>query len=286
LSDGAIQVSSADRKNAAYNRTESVVELNDKIAVVTGGANGIGKALCERFAEEGARAVVVADLDFAAAQDVAKSIAGNAMYCDVGCESDVRKLVDETMNRFGRIDLFCSNAGITVKGGLESSNDDWQRMWDVNVMSRVFAARAVVPAMLKNGSGYLLHTASAAALVTEIGSATYSVTKQADLALTEWIAVQYGRQGIGVSCLCPLGVETDMLDHDDPIHQFLQLQSITPQDVAESVVDGLREESFLILPHPQVTEFFQMKAADHDRWVSGMQRLNEKLTRRLQRQAA
>lgn len=255
------------------------MEITNRVAVVTGGANGIGKALCERFAAEGAKGVVVADLDYAAAQQVAESIGGHAVACDVGCEADIVKLVDETVERFGQIDLFVSNAGITVKGGVESSNEDWQRMWDVNVMSRVFAARAVVPAMLDNGSGYLLQTASAAALVTEIGSATYSVTKQADLALAEWLAVQYGRQGIGVSCLCPLGVETDMLDHDDPIHQFLQLQSISAEEVAESVVSGLRDETFLILPHPRVAEFFEMKAADHDRWVSGMQRLNEKLTR-------
>lgn len=261
------------------------MDIKNKVAVVTGGANGIGKALCERFAAEGARAVIVSDLELAATTAVADSIGGHPIVCDVGREADVVNLVDEVTNRFGNIDLFCSNAGITVKGGIESLNDDWQRMWDVNVMSRVYAARAVVPGMLEHGSGYLLQTASAAALVTEIGSATYSVTKQADLALAEWLAVQYGRQGIGVSCLCPLGVETDMLDHDDPIHQFLQLQSISPQDVAESVVAGLREESFLILPHPQVAEFFEMKAADHDRWVSGMQRLNEKLTRKKRKAA-
>ena len=262
------------------------MEMINQVAVVTGGANGIGKALCERFAAEGAQAVVVADLDFAAASVVAESIGGHAVACDVGSEADIVRLVEETMKRFQRIDLFVSNAGITVKGGLESSNEDWQRMWDVNVMSRVYAARAVVPAMLKNGSGYLLQTASAAALVTEIGSATYSVTKQADLALAEWLAVQYGRQGIGVSCLCPLGVETDMLDHDDPIHQFLQLQSISAEDVAESVIAGLRDESFLILPHPQVAEFFEWKANDHDRWVNGMQRLNEKLTRKQRKKNA
>lgn len=256
------------------------MEIADKVAVVTGGARGIGRAICERFAKEGARAIVVVDKDAWEAKLIAHMIGGIGFGCDVGVEADVHYVVEETLSRFGAIDIFISNAGITTKGGIETSNQDWQRIWDVNVMSRLYAARAVVPAMLKQGGGYLVQVASAAGLLTEIGSAAYSVTKHADLALAEWLSVQYGRQGIRVSCVCPLGVETDMLDPEDPIHQFLQVQSISPGEVAESVVQGMAEEEFLILPHPQVKEFFQMKADDHDRWIRGMQRLNQKLTRK------
>lgn len=261
------------------------MQIEDKVAVVTGGARGIGRAICERFAREGARAVVVVDKDEWEAKLIARLIGGTAFGCDVGRESEVQNVVEQTVDRFGRIDVFISNAGITTKGGVETSNDDWQRLWDVNVMSRLYAARAAVPAMLDRGEGYLVQVASAAGLLTEIGSAAYSVTKHADLALAEWLSVQYGRQGIRVSCVCPLGVETDMLDPEDPIHQFLQVQSITAADVAESLVQGMADECFLILPHPQVEEFFQMKADDHDRWIRGMQRLNQKLTRKRQKAA-
>lgn len=262
------------------------MDLSNKIVVVTGGANGIGAAMCRRFAAAGAARVVVSDVDFSAAEKVANEIGGLAIACDVAVEQDVVRLVESTVAECGAIDVFCSNAGITVKGGLESSNEDWQRMWDVNVMSRMFAARAVVPHMLKQGSGYLVHTASGAGLLTEIGSASYSVTKHADVALAEWLSVCYGRQGIDVSCVCPLGVQTDFLDDDDPIHRYLHLHAITPEEVAESVIQGMKQKSFLILPHPQVAEFFSMKADDQDRWLRGMQRLRQKLTRAKKRDAA
>jgi NAD(P)-dependent dehydrogenase (short-subunit alcohol dehydrogenase family) len=256
------------------------MEVANKVAIVTGGARGIGRAICERFANEGAKAVIVADRDLAEARKVADAIGGIALACDVGIEAHVQFVVQEAINCYGAIDVFVSNAGITTKGGVETTDADWQRLWDVNVMSRVYAARAVVPTMLKQGGGYLIHVASAAGLLTEIGSAAYSVTKHADLALAEWLSVQYGRDGIRVSCVCPLGVETDMLDPFDPIHQFLQVQSIPASAVAEAVIQGMAEETFLILPHPQVKEFFQMKADDHDRWIRGMQRLNQKLTKK------
>lgn len=260
------------------------MELAGKVVVVTGGGNGIGAAMCRRFAREGAEKVVVSDIDATAAERVAAEIGGLSIGCDVASESSVKALVEATYTACGRIDVFCSNAGITVKGGLESSNEDWQRMWDVNVMSRLFAARLVVPEMLKQGSGYLVHTASAAGVLTEIGSASYSVTKHADVALAEWLSVCYGRQGIDVSCVCPLGVTTDFLDNDDPIHRYLHLHAITPDDVAQSIVEGMSQKQFLILPHPEVAEFFSMKTDDHDRWIRGMQRLRQKLTRQMQKQ--
>jgi len=262
------------------------MEVREKVVVVTGGGNGIGAALCRRFAAEQAAKVVVSDIDMANAEAVAKEIGGLAIQCDVADESSIQALVKQTVDECGRIDVFCSNAGITVKGGIESPNEDWMQMWDVNVMSRLYAARAVVPMMLEQGSGYLVHTASAAGVLTEIGSASYSVTKHADVALAEWLSVCYGRQGINVSCVCPLGVTTDFLDNDDPIHRYLHLHAITADDVAESVVNGMREKQFLILPHPEVAEFFSLKTDDHDRWIRGMQRLRQKLTREMKKRDA
>lgn len=254
------------------------MELRGKVAVVTGGGGGIGAALCRRFIAEGA-SVVVSDVNAAAAEALAADLGAMPNRCNVGVEEDVRQLVAATLERFGRIDLFCSNAGITVKGGLETPDAEWQRMWDVNVMSRLYAARAVVPEMLKQGSGYLLQTVSAAGLLTEIGSASYAATKHADLAFAEWLAIEYGRSGIRVSCLCPLAVATDMIDHDDPIHRYIHVSSITAEDVAESVVRGLEAEKFLILPHEQVAEYLRLKCEDFDRSIRGMQRMREKMMR-------
>ncbi len=262
------------------------MDLRGKTVVVTGGAHGIGRALCERFAAEDAAGVVVADIDATAAAEVAESIGGIAVCCDVANEESIRSLVETAETEFGPIDLFCSNAGITHKGGMETPDEDWQRLWEVNFLSRLYAARAVIPGMLQRGSGYILQTASAAGLLTEIGSAAYSVTKHADVAFAEWLSVQYGREGIGVSVICPLGVETAMLDPEDPVHRFLQVSAISAEDVAESVIAGLAQERFLILPHPQVAEFFQMKTDDHDRWLRGFQRLRQKLQRESAQKAA
>lgn len=261
------------------------MEVKDKVVVVTGAGRGIGAALCRRFAAEGARLVVVSDRDEMAARDVAATLACEAVAnrCDVASEQDVQHLVAQALEQGGHVDIFCSNAGITFKGGLESSNEEWQRMWDVNVMSRLFAARAIIPQMLERGEGYLVHTASAAGVLTEIGSASYSVTKHADVAMAEWLSVCYGRSGIRVSCVCPLGVETDMLDDSDPIHRYLHLHSISADEAAGSVIEGMRKEQFLILPHPQVLEFFRLKTEDYDRWLRGMQRMRQKLTRAEQR---
>ena len=262
------------------------MQIEGKVVVVTGGGHGIGAAMCRRFAEEGAAHVVVSDIDADAARAVAHKLEGLAVPCDVSSEAEVQNLVQQTLAKYGRIDIFCSNAGITVKGGIETPDDDWQFLWNVNLMSRVYAVREVIPHMLERGSGCIVHTASGAGVLTEIGSAAYSVTKHADVALAEWLAVRYGREGIEVSCVCPLGVATDFLDHDDPIHQFLHATSVTPEDVAGSVVDGIRDGRFLILPHPEVEEFFAWKTQDYDKWISGMQRLRQKLTRMKKKKAA
>jgi NAD(P)-dependent dehydrogenase (short-subunit alcohol dehydrogenase family) len=254
------------------------MHLKEKVIVVTGGANGIGQALCRRFAAEGARGIVVADCDLDGAKEVARAIGGLAVQVDVAVEADLVRLVEATTTAFGTIDLFCSNAGIISLGGIEAADADWQRMWNVNTMAHVWAARAVLPGMLVRGHGYLLQTASAAGLLTQIGSAPYAVTKHAAVAFAEWLAMTYGDRGIKVSCLCPMGVHTRMLD-DAPggIADLLRYTALTPDAVAETVVSGLAEERFLILPHPEVAEYFQNKANDYDRWLGGMRRLQEKV---------
>lgn len=248
--------------------------LKDKVVVVTGGANGIGAALCRRFASEGAKAVVVADIDGDAAQRLAGEIGGIGVLADVTREADLQRLVGEAVSRYGAVDLFCSNAGIAIDGGEETSDEDWERCWNVNVMAHVLAARAVLPGMLARGGGYLLQTVSAAGLLTHIHSASYAVTKHASLAFAEWLAIAYGDRGIGVSVLCPQGVRTDMLRRAAAGGRtFLLDSALEPEQVADAVVTGLTGERFLILPHPEVAEYFGRKAADYDRWLRGMRKL-------------
>jgi NAD(P)-dependent dehydrogenase (short-subunit alcohol dehydrogenase family) len=256
------------------------MNLQDKVAVVTGGAHGIGRALCQRFAAEGARGVVVADLDFVAAQAVAAEINGLAIKTDVGHEADIAALIAQTNEAYGQIDLFCSNAGIGgVPGFEEVSNQAWQQIWDVNVMAHIFAARHVLPLMLARGEGYLLNTASAAGLLTQIGSAPYAVTKHAAVAFAEWLAITYGDRGIKVSCLCPQGVRTDMLRQaaETGVSQFLLANAIDVEDAADAVIKGLAAEQFLILPHPEVATYMQHKANDYDRWLRGMRRFQSQV---------
>lgn len=254
------------------------MQIRDQVVVVTGGAHGIGRALCRRFAAEGARGVVVADLDLDAAQAVATEIHGLAVQTDVSLEADVVRLVERATAAHGPIDLFCSNAGIFMEGGLELSDVDWQRILGINFMAHLSAARAVVPGMVARGKGYLLQTASAAGLLTQIGSAPYSVTKHAAVAFADWLAIRYGSAGIKVSCLCPLGVRTRMLRADESgIGAYLSEGAIEPEAVAEAVIQGLAAERFLILPHPEVAEFCRRRTDDHDRWLRGMRRLQDKV---------
>ena len=252
------------------------MRLTDKVVVVTGGGNGIGRALCRRFALEGVKAVVVADVDGITAAQVADEIGGTAITCDVSREADVGALVSLTIARHGAIDLFCSNAGIAVNGDEHTPDAEWARCWDVNVMAHVYAARAVVPHMLERGGGYLLQTVSAAGLLTHPQSATYAVTKHASLAFAEWLSITYGDRGITVSALCPQGVRTDMLrraEAEGTRRSFLLDSAVEPEQVADDVVKGIEAERFLILPHPEVAEYVRRKAGDPDRWLRGMRRL-------------
>jgi NAD(P)-dependent dehydrogenase (short-subunit alcohol dehydrogenase family) len=248
--------------------------LRDRVVVVTGGGNGIGRALCRRFAAESASAVVAVDLDREAAERVAREIGGLAIGADVSDEGDVVRVVERVLRERGRIDLFCSNAGIAIDGGDETPPSDWERCWGVNVMAHVYAARAVLPHMLARGGGYLLQTISAAGLLTHIQSASYAVTKHASLAFAEWLSIAYGDRGITVSALCPQAVRTDMLARAAAGgRRFLLDSALDPDRVAEDVVEGLAAERFLILPHPEVAEYFRRKAGDYDRWLRGMRKL-------------
>ena len=260
------------------------MELAGKVAVVTGGASGIGAALCRRFAVEGAAGVAVADLDAEGGAAVAAELAASgtraaAITTDVATERSVTALVERATAELGPIDLFCANAGIAVSGGVEVPDDGWQRIWSVNVMAHVYAARAVIPGMVPRGGGYLLTTASAAGLLTNLGSAPYSVTKHAAVALAEWLSITHAHEGIKVLCLCPQGVRTPLLlgglAAGDPAGSSVLASGamLEPEDVAEAVVGALAEERFLILPHPEVADYVRHRAEDPERWLRGMRRL-------------
>lgn len=256
------------------------MEVQDKIIVVTGGASGIGKAMCERFAAEGARHVVVADLNGDGAAAVAERIGSSggtgaaARQVDVGVEAELIDLIDDTESRFGPIDLFCSNAGIGLGKGLDEPDEVWDTIWRVNTQSHIWVARHLVPKMIARGGGYLLNTASAAGLLTQIGSVTYAVTKHAAVALAEWIAITHGRDGIKVSVLCPQAVRTAMTADGPGVAGVDGM--IEPEQAADAVIEALREERFLVLPHPEVAEYIRRKTTDYDRWLHGMRRLQER----------
>jgi NAD(P)-dependent dehydrogenase (short-subunit alcohol dehydrogenase family) len=261
------------------------VELEGRVAVVTGGASGIGRAMALRFADAGARGVVVADVNAEGAAAVAGEIgAGRALglAVDVGDEAQVRTML-EAAEGFGRpVDVFCANAGIGTGMGLEATDEVWDQILSVNVRAHVIAARLLVPQWLERGEGYFVSTASAAGLLSQIGDAPYAVTKHAAVAFAEWLAITYGERGIRVSCLCPMGVNTPLMQGGLEMEGEAGLGPrvvaaagtlLEPEQVADDVVEAIREERFLVLPHPEVGEFMARRGSDHDRWLMGMRRL-------------
>lgn len=254
------------------------MEIEGKHVVVTGSASGIGRALAQRFAAEGARAVVVADMNLDGARSVAEGIGGLAIGIDAGREEDIRALIEQATAANGPIDIYVSNAGVPgPPGGPEGSDEGWDLSWRVNVMAHVWAARVLGPEMVQRGDGYLVNTASAAGLLTQVSALAYSVTKHGAVALAEWLAIAYGDAGVKVSCICPQAVRTPMLDGamEEPAGAAAMAADglIDPADVAEAVVAGLREERFLILPHPVVAKHMTHKAGDPDRWLRAMRRI-------------
>jgi|TARA_B100000315_G_scaffold253489_1_gene292363 NAD(P)-dependent dehydrogenase (short-subunit alcohol dehydrogenase family) len=248
------------------------VKLADKVAVVTGGASGIGAAMARRFKAEGAKGIVVADLQEDLLAAVAEEVGGLAVRCDVANESEIQNLVAVTEAAYGPIDVFCSNAGIARLGGEEAPDAEWQLNWDVHVMAHVYAARAVAPGMAERGSGYLVNTSSAAGLLTHVHTATYAVTKHAAVALAEFLAIKYGDRGVHVSVLCPQAVRTAMTRDDEGGVAAVD-GMIEPEELAECVIETMEREEFLILPHPVVLDYMRRKTSDYDRWLSGMRRL-------------
>lgn len=250
------------------------MDIQGKVAVVTGGASGIGAGMARRLAQEGARGIAVADVNLARAQQVASAIGEQAVAfsCDVSKEQDIQALVAATRQRWGQVDIYFSNAGILGKpGGIELEDALWDKMWQIHGMAHVWAARAVVPEMVARGEGYFLVTASAAGLLNIVESAPYGVTKHAAVAFAEWLRIAYGRRGVRVSCLCPQSVQTDMTLNGTGSAGLDGV--LTPEQVAEVLVKTMREETFLVLPHPEVAKYFQHKAQDYDRWLGGMQKL-------------
>ena len=256
------------------------MKLADRHVVVTGGANGIGAAMARRFAIEGAR-VVVADLDEAQLMRVAAETGGLGVPTDVRHEHQIAALVTAAEARYGPIDLFCSNAGIVVEGGEDASDAVWERSIAVNLLAHIYAARILVPQMTARKQGYLLNTASAAGLLTQIGSAPYSVTKHGAVAFAEWLSITYGDQGLKVSVLCPQAVRTNMTAGTEEGGVAGVDGILEPEAVADAVVEGLDAERFLILPHPVVADYFRRKADDYDRWIRGMRRLQARYARPL-----
>ncbi|WP_170424862.1 SDR family oxidoreductase [Ruegeria arenilitoris] len=249
------------------------MHLNSKTVVVTGAANGIGKGLAIRFAREVAT-VVCADIDTAAAQSVAREIGGHAFTCDVADENSIKALIDHVEDQIAPIDLFCANAGILTLGGLDVPDEDWDRIWKINVMSHVWTARHLVPRMISRGGGYIMTTASAAGLLNQPGAAPYGVTKHAAVGFAEWLSLTYGHKGLRVSVLCPQAVRSEMTrGHEDSVASIDGM--LEPEDVAQACVDGIEAEQFLILPHGQVLDYIRHKAGDYDRWLGGMRKLNQ-----------
>jgi len=247
------------------------VDLKGKVCVVTGAASGIGRAAAQRFAAEGAAGVVVADLNAEGLQPVADEVKGLAVACDVSSEASIRELVRAAEERYGRIDVYFSNAGVIARGGLETTDKEWERNWKIHCMAHVWAARAVVERMVARGGGYFLITASAAGLLNIVESASYGVTKHGAVAFAEWLAIAYGRKGLRVSCLCPQAVITGMYKGGGGSAGVDG--ALTVEQVCDQIVKVMAEEKFLILPHPQVLEYMRAKTTNYDRWLGGMQKV-------------
>jgi len=251
------------------------MEMQDKVVVITGGSGGIGKAMARAFLAEGATSIVLVDLNEAAVKAAAAEIGCIGEVCDVTSEAQIIDLVDRTLASQGRIDVFCSNAGAGGSGVLtDAPNDIWQAQWDLHVMSHIYAARAVLPSMIERGDGYLLNTASAAGLLAAMGSGPYTVTKAAAVKFAEFLAITHGDDGIRVSVLCPQGVNTAMAPRSLGDGQTDGI--IEPEQLAQTVLQTLREERFYVLPHPEVEDYVRRKGDDIDRWLGGMRRLRRK----------
>ena len=258
------------------------MKVDHKVVVITGGASGIGYALAKRFKAEGARGVAVADIDAVKIAAVSKEIGALGLPCDVSKEVDVKRVVHETEMAFGPIDLFCSNAGIALPdpdldNAASASNADFERSWNIHVMAHVYAARALLPQMIERGSGYFLNTVSAAGLLSQIGSASYSASKHVAIGFAECLAITHREHGIKVSVLCPQAVRTAMIGNEPEKGSASVDGILSPEQVADSVIDGLAAERFLILPHPVVLGYMQRKTADYDRWLGGMSKLRRRL---------
>lgn len=247
------------------------MKLEGKVCVVTGGASGIGQAIAQALQAAGAGGIVVADLDLAKAEDVAASIGGLALRCDVSNEGHIQQLIARTRERFGRVDAYFSNAGILAMGGLELADPLWDQMWKIHGMAHVWAARALMPEMAARGEGCFVVTASAAGLLNMAESAPYGVSKHASVAFAEWLRMAYGHKGITVSCLCPQAVRTNMMPGDGGSAGTDGF--VTPAQVASEVLSGVASGRFLILPHENVLSYVRAKANDHERWLAGMQKL-------------
>jgi len=255
------------------------MHLQGKTTVITGAAKGIGAALAVRFAQEGAN-VVLADTDIEPLESLAKSTGGVAVACDVTSEPDIQAVVAVAEDRYGPVDLFCSNAGLIMDEpdhAASASDEAWQRCWQIHVMAHVYAARAVLPSMIERGDGYLLNMCSAAGLLNQIGNAAYSTTKHAAVGFAESIAITHKHQGVKVSVICPQYVATPLLGYSDTESVDLPSGTITAEEVAAAVVEGIARETFLILPHPDVAKYIQFKSADYDKWLGSMVKLREKI---------
>ena len=250
------------------------MEIRNKVIVITGGAGGIGLAIAKMFLIEDPKIIVLADINF----DNVDLKNNKVIYknCNIASESELNNLIDDINDEFGLIDIFCSNAGILTLGDEQSTNEDWNKNWDLHVMAHVFAAKKLIPDMIKRGYGYFVNTSSAAGLLSHIDSVTYSTTKHAAIGFAEWLAITYGKQGIGVSVLCPQAVKTNMTKGRENEVSALD-GMMEPDKVASEVLEAVKNEVFLISPHPEVVGYFQNKANNYSRWIGGMQKLRNKL---------